>query len=123
MGNKQQPKVWKENLLKALEKTLGIVTPACEEVGVSRETFYRYYNSDEEFKRKVDEIQEIQIDFVESELFKKIRDGSERSILFYMRYKGKKRGYTDSIDITSEGKSVQEIKLIQIQNREDGEVN
>jgi hypothetical protein len=36
-----------------------------------------------------------------------------------MKYKGRKRGYTDSVDITSNGKSITEIKLIQVKTRKD----
>jgi dihydropteroate synthase len=103
---KIQPNKYKKKLLISLEKHFGIVTPACKEVGVSRDTFYRYYNEDEDFKKAVDEINDIQGDFVEGKLFEKIKEGSERSIMFYMRYKGKKRGYSDSVDITSNGKDI-----------------
>jgi AcrR family transcriptional regulator len=96
----------KSRLLDALERSLGIVTAACKEVGISRNTFYTYYNTDEEFKRAVDEIYEIQTDFVENQLFKKIKEGSERSILWYMKYKGRKRGYTDNLDITTGGEPI-----------------
>jgi len=104
----------KEKLLIALKRTLGIVTPACEEAGISRNTFYKYYKNDLKFKEAVDEINEMTLDFVENQLLKKIKDGSERSILFYMKYKARKRGYTDSVDITSNGKDITEIKLIQV---------
>ena len=40
---------------------------------------------------------------------KKIKEGSERSIMFYMKYKARKRGYTDSIDITTNGSEIEEI--------------
>jgi len=110
----------KKKMLESLEKSLGIVTPACKEVGISRQTFYRWCKEDDDFKSAVDEINELQGDFVENQLFKKIKEGSERSILFYMKYKGKKRGYTDSIDITSDGKSISEIKLIEIK-KDNGE--
>ena len=93
----------KKNLLLALEKSLGIVTPACEEVSLSRKTFYEYYKDDEEFKNSVDDINNIALDFVESQLFGNIKLGNERSILFYMRYKGKKRGYNETLDITVRG--------------------
>ena len=116
---KQNPKLHKEQLLIALEKHLGIVTAACKEVGISRDSYYDYYNEDPDFKRKVDDINEIAIDFTESQLFKQIKNGSERSILFFMKYKGRKRGYTDSVDITSGGKTITEIKLIQVKNRKD----
>jgi len=101
----------KEMLLKALEKSLGIVSAACKDVGLSRDTFYDYYKKDEEFKRKVDELNEFTLDFVESQLMKKIKEGSEKSIQFYMRYKAKKRGYTDSIDITTNGDSITDVNV------------
>ena len=109
----------KRNLIEALERSLGIVTPACKDVGISRNQFYVYYNTDPIFKAAVDDINEITLDFAENQLLKKIKEGSERSILFYMKYKGKKRGYNDSLDITSGGEKITEIKLIQIDKKED----
>lgn len=109
----------KEKLLIALEKHLGIVTTACKEVGLSRNVFYVYYNSDDEFKKAVDEINDFTLDFAESQLLKKIKEGSERSILFYMKYKGKKRGYNDSLDITSGGDKITEIKLIKVEGKDE----
>ena len=115
---KQKPTEYKKKLLEALERSLGIVTPACKEVGVSRETYYRYYKEDEEFRTKVDDINEITLDFTETQLLKKIKEGSERSILFYMKYKARMRGYTDSIDITSGGEKIIDIsKLIGFENK------
>jgi hypothetical protein len=112
----------KKKLLKALENNLGLITQACIEAGVKRERYYHYYNNDPEFKRQVDEIVEIQGDFVEGQFFNKIREGSEKSILFYLRYRGRSRGYTDAIDITSGGeKIVSEIKLIEIKGKSDNE--
>jgi hypothetical protein len=109
----------KELLIEALERSLGIVTPACKDVGISRNQFYNYYNTDPIFKVAVDDINEITLDFAENQLLKKIKEGSERSILFYMKYKGRKRGYNDSLDITSGGDKITEIKLIQIDKKED----
>ncbi len=82
----------KEKLLEALTKHLGIVTPACKEINISRDTFYKWKKEDADFAKRVQEIDEMQMDFVENQLFKKIKDGSEKSIMFYMRYKGRKRG-------------------------------
>ena len=119
MSKRHDPVYHKQKLIEALEKTLGIVTPACKEVGISRNTFYEYYKTDEEFRAAVDDINEIALDFVENQLLKKIKDGSEKSILFYMKYKARKRGYNESIDITSGGKSITEIKLVQINKKDD----
>ena len=104
---KHNPKLYKEKLLIALEKNLGIVTAACREVGISRDSYYSYYNTDEDFRKKVDDINDIVIDFVESQLYKSIKAGSERSILFYMKYKGKKRGYSEEININANVKMEQ----------------
>ena len=109
----------KELLLEALERSLGIVTPACKDVGISRNQFYIYYNTDPAFKAAVDDINEVTLDFAENQLLKKIKEGSERSILFYMKYKGKKRGYADSIDITTGGEKITEIRLIQVDKKDD----
>jgi ACT domain-containing protein len=116
---KHNPELHKKKLLEALERSLGIVTPACKEVGISRNQFYHYYNTDPEFKAAVDDINEITLDFAENQLLKKIKEGSERSILFYMRYKARRRGYTDSVDITSDGKAITNIKLIHIKRKDD----
>jgi ACT domain-containing protein len=62
----------KENLLKALEKSLGIVSTACVSIGISRTTYYKYYNEDKEFKQSVDSIGDIALDcaFVANEVQK-----------------------------------------------------
>ena len=69
---KIQPDKHKKLLLEALERSLGIVTPACKDVGLSRETFYRFYREDDDFKKAVDDINDITLDFAENQLLKKI---------------------------------------------------
>ena len=111
---KQQPDKYKKNLLTALRNHAGLVSPACREVGISRQQFYYYMKHDKEFAEAVEDIYEETIDFVESKLLEKIQQGSERSILFFMKYRGKKRGYTDNIDITSNGETINNISNINI---------
>jgi len=95
----------KKALLEALEKSLGVVTTACKQVGVSRTTFYDYYNSDEEFRAAVDDIENVVLDFVESKLHKQIESGNPTSTIFYLKTKGRKRGYVETKDITNNGGS------------------
>ena len=52
----------KKALLEALEQSLGVVTTACKQVGVGRTTFYEYLKEDEEFKKKVKEIENTSLD-------------------------------------------------------------
>ena len=87
----------KEILLKAIEKSLGIISTACEAVGVSRTTYYKYYNEDRDFKQSVDSISDIALDFAESQLFELIKEKNVTSIIFYLKTKGKKRGYVEKL--------------------------
>ncbi len=85
----------KEKFLEALARGYGIIATACEAVKVGRTTYYRWYNSDPEFKERVDEITETQVDFVESKLMQSINANDTTAIIFYLKTKGKKRGYSD----------------------------
>jgi hypothetical protein len=90
----------KKALIEALEKSLGVVTTACKSLGVGRTTFYGWLKEDEEFAEKVNDIQNIALDFVESKLFENIRDGKTSEMIFYLKTKGKKRGYIERQEIT-----------------------
>ena len=79
----------KKNLISALESNLGIVTAACKQAGVHRSTYYDWYNSVSEFKKAVDDVSDQTLDFVESKLHEKIKDGDTTSIIFYCKTKGK----------------------------------
>ena len=90
----------KKGLLEALEKSLGVVTTACKQVGIGRTTFYNYYNEDKEFAKKVDDIENVALDFAESQLHKQIQDGSTAATIFLLKTRGKKRGYVERQEIT-----------------------
>lgn len=89
----------KKILLEALEQTLGVVTTACRKVGIGRTTFYRYYEEDKEFAKAVDELNNVALDFAESQLHKQIKDGVPASTIYYLKTKGRKRGYGDHMAI------------------------
>ena len=55
-------------MLQALEKTLGVVSPACKEVGVSRMTHYRWLAESEEYKKACADLKNVALDFAESKL-------------------------------------------------------
>ena len=103
--------ILKNNIIKALEKHLGVVTSACKEVGCNRSTFYKYYNNDSKFKEKVDELQNVALDFVESKLFEQIQNDNATSTIFYLKTKGQARGFIEQNIIEHKGGI--ESKLIQ----------
>ena len=93
----------KKAILEALEKSLGVVTTACKQVGIGRTTFYDYLNKDEKFANQVADIQNIALDFAESQLHKQIQDGNTSATIFYLKTKGKKRGYVERSEIVHDG--------------------
>lgn len=90
----------KERLLKALEASLGVVTDACKKVKLSRQTFYKYLKEDPDFKAAVLELEEVALDTAESALFNQIKDGNVTSIIFYLKTKGRRRGYVERQEIS-----------------------
>jgi len=118
MGKKER-NLKKETLLQALENSLGIVSTACNRTGISRSSFYKWYKEDEEFRKKVDEIDNLKLDFVESKLFKNIENEKEKSIIFYLQHKGHKRGYIQrqNINLTSNEEDIKKIEIEIIESK------
>lgn len=107
----------KKLLLEALEKSLGVISTAVKKVGLSRSCFYKYIEQDEEFKKAVKEIEEASIDFVESALFKQIKEGNTTATIFFLKTRGKKRGYVERTEITGvDGSPV--IKLVRFEDKQ-----
>jgi len=107
----------KEQILEALEMHNGIVSSACASIGLARSTYYNWLNEDAVFKAAVEEIQDVAIDFVESKLMEKIRGvqvagkdvvydvpPSDTAIIFFLKTKGRKRGYVERQEIDHSSK-------------------
>jgi hypothetical protein len=100
MGRHTQKAQKKKAFIEALEKSLGVVTQACKIVGISRRTVYNWRDDDPEFRGDMDEINEVSLDFAESQLFKQIQGGNVTATIFYLKTKGKKRGYVERQEVT-----------------------
>ena len=104
----------KARFIEAFKNSLGNVSNACDAIGISRETFYRWRKADKKFAEKINDIDEASIDFAETMLMKNIRDGKETSLIFYLKTKGKKRGYNEeaTFDQTSSENPILQIEVI-----------
>lgn len=112
----------KKAMIDALRKTLGVVTPACDIAGINRITYYRWMEKDAKFREQVRDIDNIALDFAESQLHKQIKNGEVSSTIFYLKTKGKSRGYIEKseIDHTSGGQSLPPV-IINIQPLKEDE--
>ncbi|GHT02070.1 hypothetical protein AGMMS49525_04820 [Bacteroidia bacterium] len=93
MGTKGNAK--KNAMIKALETTLGVVTPACQKLKISRKTHYQWMKEDEDYRKRVDDVLNVALDFAESKLHGNIKNGDTTSIIFFLKTKGKQRGYIE----------------------------
>lgn len=93
----------KKAMLESLEKSLGVVTTACKAASVTRSTHYEWYASDPDYKKAVDDIADVALDFAESQLHKQIQNGEVSSTIFYLKTKGKKRGYVERTEVEQSG--------------------
>lgn len=92
----------KKALLAALERTMGIVSPACKISKVARRSHYEWLERDVDYKLQVEALADHALDFAESCLMKSIKNGSDTATIFYLKTKGKKRGYIERQELTGE---------------------
>ena len=85
----------KKSMVAALEESIGIVSTACKEVGISRETHYKWYRNDSDYAKDVDSVADLALDFAESSLHQQIKAGNPTSTIFFLKTKGKNRGYIE----------------------------
>ena len=85
----------KEKFLKALKLNLGNITEACKSINISRQTYYRYIEADKEFEQRCLDVGESLLDLAENRLLEKIDKYDTTSIIFFLKTKGKKRGYIE----------------------------
>lgn len=81
-----------ELFLQELRENLGVVSKALTKVNITREEYTNWLRN-QEFKKRVDEVNELSIDYVENKLLTQIQKGDLQAIQFYLKTKGKKRGY------------------------------
>lgn len=90
----------KKVFVEKMKKTLGNITASSEAAGINRCTYYEWYEKDADFRAAIDAIAESCIDFAESSLMQQIKDGNPTSTIFYLKTKGKKRGYIETQELT-----------------------
>ena len=59
-------------MLAALEASLGVVSSACHEAKIPRATYYKWIKEDKDFRQKVEDINNLALDFVETSLHRQI---------------------------------------------------
>lgn len=95
-SGKNKAVMLKKRFINAFLEADGNVSYACKQVGLHRSAFYRWQENDPEFKRACEELQEEVIDSVESHLRGLIKNGDTAATIFFLKTKGKSRGYIET---------------------------
>ena len=88
----------REKFLKSLELKNGNISQACKAINISRQTFYAW-SEDEDFKIKAENVKESLLDLAESKLMENINNNENVAIIFYLKTKGKQRGYIEKQEV------------------------
>ena len=87
----------KERFVAQYLAQFGNVSGACEELGISRTTFYNWKRDDKEFAQALVDSDPVEhfLDFVENKLIMLINEKNVAAVLFALKTKGKHRGYVE----------------------------
>lgn len=97
----------KRILIEQIKKT-PVIQVACEKVGVSRATFYRWKKSDPKFADKADialnEGSQMINDMAESQLISAIKEGNLTGIIFWLKNHHKQ--YSPKLEVTTKNPEI-----------------
>ena len=85
----------REKMIQALRDTQGNVSRACAMIGVSRTSFNYHRDKYPEFNNRVIEVMDSLIDEAESALMDQIRGGNSSATIFFLKTRGRDRGYIE----------------------------
>ena len=97
----------KKILLEQIKKT-PVIQVACEKVGVSRATYYRWKKNDPKFAEKADialnEGSQMINDMAESQLISAIKEGNLTGIIFWLKNHHKQ--YSPKLEVTTKNPEI-----------------
>ena len=106
-SNTQGLSLKKKAMLQALEKNLGIVTTSAKAAGITRQQHYNWMRQDAVYAEEVRSIDDITLDLAESKLYQAVNAGELSAIFFFLKCKGKKRGYIERVAVEDDSNTVQ----------------
>ena len=89
----------KEKFLEILELNSGNVQESCKRANIGRRTYYSWKEVDQDFADACVDVKEGLLDFAESQLQGLIKANNVIATIFFLKCKGKSRGYTEKQEI------------------------
>lgn len=85
------------------------ITAACAALNITRQTFYNRKLKSKKLCEMIEDADESLLDFAESKLVEHINDGDVTSLIFFLKTKGKKRGYVERSEHDVNSNAFQEL--------------
>lgn len=106
----------------AIYEARGMLSIAARKLGTTARTVKGFVDREEICRVAYEEADEMLLDFVEAKLYQKIKAGDIASIIFYLRTKGKRRGYTEKLKDNDESDPATKRALLQEQEEKQREL-
>lgn len=87
-----------DKIIQIYEKKGCNITATCTALGISRKTFYEWKEKKKKLAEGLEAAEEAIIDFAESKLIEHINNDDVQALIFFLRTKGKKRGYVEKTE-------------------------
>ena len=95
IGRGRKIKIQMAGVQKALVDCRGMVTYAAKQLGTTYDNLTRYIKANPKLESLIVALQERRLDFAESKLDALIEKEDKTAIIFFLKTKGKKRGYIE----------------------------
>lgn len=83
----------------ALKKNMGLVTPAANALGITRQALWSRINKNKSVQKAFNEAKETVLDLAEHKLIGKMNAGDLGALCFYLKCQGKSRGYVERQEV------------------------
>lgn len=88
-------------MIEELDRSLGIVTPACKETGISRETHYKWLRTNPAYAKAVAELEKKKEDVIEKAFLNLVIEMNPSAVIHAVKTKLKHRGYGEEMTVTN----------------------
>ena len=89
----------KKIFINSLANNSGHISNTCKAINIGRQTYYNWIEDDNDFKEQCENVSESLLDNAEDKLQKLINDNNITAIIFFLKTKGRKRGYSESTQL------------------------
>jgi len=105
-----------QQVAEALKNTGGFISQAARQLNISQSAVSQRIIKSRKLQQIKKEIEESYLDLAESKLITKIKNNENGAIFFYLKRKGKDRGYVEAkeVAVTSEIKTEVNVNLEQL---------